>query len=141
MLCTYRLFERDSITTSEIASNAMNNTNKGVKIEVPTLTHDSPSTLHVSPNQTSKDCDLSSARIFAVTLRRHLSPIVKRIAESHIDLLHKQITKMNQSNKMDTDSNLIPRFTRLVNFDFRVTKLVKNSQSFWLLRWIQKPSC
>ena len=127
--------------TSETASSTMNNTNKRVRIEVPTPAYDSPSTLNVSPNQSSKGCALSSARIFAVMLRRHLLPIVQKSAEYHIDLLHTLITRMNQYNKMDDDSEFIPLSARMVNFDFRVTKVVENSPEFWLLRRIQTPSC
>ena len=117
--------------TSETASDAMKNTNKRVRTEEPTSALQGlPSTTHVSTNQSPKGCALTSVSTFAVTLRRHLSPIVKKAAESHIDLLHKLITKMNQFTKMDDDSDFIPRSARMVNFDFRVTKKVENSPEF-----------
>ena len=47
-----------------------------------------------------------------------------------MDMLHKLINKMNKINKMDDDSDFIPRSARMVNFDFRVTKKVGNSPEF-----------
>ena len=121
--------------TSETASDAMKNTNKRVRTEEPTSALQGlPSTTHVSTNQSPKGCALTSVSTFAVTLRRHLSPIVKKAAESHIDLLHKLITKMNQFTKMDDDSDFIPRSARMVNFDFRVTKKVENSPEFLAIK-------
>ena len=118
--------------TSETAPNAMTNANKRVRIEAPTsIINDPPSTLRVSStNQSPKGCALTSVSTFVVTLRRHLSPIVKKAAESHMDLLHKLMSKMIQYEKMDDDSDFIPRSARLVNFEFRVTKKVENSPEF-----------
>ena len=121
--------------TSENASNAMNTTNKRVRFEAPTSAlNDSPSTLSKGTNQSPKGCALSSIRTFVVTLRQHLSPIVQQAAESHTDLLHKLITKMNQLTKMDDDSDFIPRSARMVNFEFRVTKKVENSPEFLAIK-------
>ena len=121
--------------TSEIASDTMRNANKRVRIEDPTSAHDDPpSTPHVSTNQSSKGCALTSVSTFVVTLRRHLSPIVKKAAESHLDLLHKLVTKMNQYDKMDDDSEFIPCSARLVNLEFRVTKKVENNPEFLVIK-------
>ena len=121
--------------TLETAPDTMRNANKRVRIEAPTSAlDDPPSTLHVSTNQSSKGCALASVSTFVVTLRRHLSPIIKTAAESHIDSLHKLVTKMNQFVKMDDDSDFIPRSARLVNFEFRVTKKVENNPEFLVIK-------
>ena len=126
--------------TSENAPDAMNTTNKRVRFEAPTSTlNDLPSLMNKKTNQSPKGCALTSVRTFVVTLRQHLSPIVQKSAESHIDMLHKLMPKMEQLAKMDDDSDFIPRSARMVNFEFRVSKNWKITQSFWLFRQKQLP--
>ena len=129
--------------TSETVSDAMSSNNKRVWFKTPTsITTDSP---HIKGN---KDVDkypkgyaLTLVSTFAVALRQHISPIVQKSVEPYIDLLHKLINKMDHSNKMDDNSNFIPRSPRMVNFNFQVTKKVEKTLSIWLLRPIQTPSC
>ena len=129
--------------TSETASDAMSSNNKRVWFKTPTsTTTDSP---HIKGN---KDVDkhpkgyaLTLVSTSSVALRQHISPIVQKVVEPHIDLLHKLINKMNQSNKMDDNNNFIPTSPRMVNFDFQVTKKVEKTLNTWLLRPIQTPSC
>ena len=121
--------------TTEIAPGAMTTTNKRVRYETTNSNpNDLPSTPSVSANQSPKGCALSSVRSFTVTLRRHLSPIVHKAAESHVDLMHKLMTKMNQFTKMDGDNDFIPRSARLANFEFRVSKKVENSPEFLTIK-------
>ena len=121
--------------TPEIAPGAMTTTNKRVRYETTNSNpNDLPSTPSVSANQSPNGCALSSVRTFTVTLRRHLSPIVHKAAESHVDLMHKLMTKMNQFTKMDGDNDFIPRSARLANFEFRVSKKVENSPEFLTIK-------
>ena len=41
---------------------------------------------------------------------------------------------MHERNKMDDDSNFIPRSPRMVNFDFRVTKKVENNSDYMVVK-------
>ena len=60
---------------------------------------------------------------------------MKKAAESHIDLLHNLISKMTQYSKMEDDSDYIPRsVTKLINFDFRVTKSIENNPEFLVIK-------
>ena len=99
--------------TTENASAVMNSTNKRVRFEAPTsaLTG-SPSTMNNDVNQSPKGCAISSIRTFSMTLRKHLSPIVQKAGETHIDLLHKLMAKYKQLNKMDDDDDFIPPFCK-----------------------------
>ena len=102
--------------TSENAPDAMNTTNKRVRFDAPTSApNDLPSLIIKTNNQSPKGCALTLARTFVLTLRQHLSPIVQKSAESHIDMLHKLMPKMEQLVKMDDDSDFIPRSARMVN--------------------------
>ena len=122
--------------TTENASDVIASTNKRVRFETPSSTPmDLPSIKRIlGINKSPKGYALTLASTFAVALRQHLSPIVQKAAESHIDLLHKFITKMNQFNKMDDDSDFIPRSAWMVNFDFRVTKKVEDSPEFIVIK-------
>jgi len=113
----------------------MNSTNKRVRFEAPTSARTgSPSTMINAVNQSPKGCAISSIRTFSMTLRKHLSPIVQKAGETHIDLLHKLMSKNTQLNKMDDDDDFIPRSARLVNFEFRVTKKVENHPEFRVIK-------
>ena len=118
--------------TSEIATSVMNSTNKRVRFEEPTsnTTIHSPSTKDQSTNQSPKGVALTLVRTFVKSLRKHLSPIVLKAAESHIDKLHKLLTKVRQLKKMDDDEDFIPRSARLVEFNFRTSKMVEDSPEF-----------
>ena len=74
---------------TENAPGTMNNTNKQIRFEGPTLTPiDWPSTLKTRKTQSPKGCALSFVRIFVATLRRHLSRNVQQAVESNIDVLY-----------------------------------------------------
>ena len=122
--------------TTENASSELRSTNKRVRFEAPTSALNvSPSIQSTSPNQSPKGLALALISTFTVTLRRHLSPIVKKCGESNLDLLHNLITKMNQYSKLDDEKDTLPRsVTRLVNFDFKVTKKVENNPEFLVIK-------
>ena len=122
--------------TSENASDAMNSTRKPVRFETPTsTTTDLPSIKGTKGiNKPPKGYALTLVSTFAVMLRQHLSLTVQKAAESHIDLLHKFINKMNQYKKMGDDREFIPRSARMVNFDFRVTKKVEDNPEFLVVK-------
>ena len=122
--------------TDENASSVTNSTNKRVRFgETPLTTNDLTSPSNDSANLSSKGCALLSARTYAVTLRRHLSPIVKKAAESHIDMLHKLVCKMDQYRKMEDDYDFLPRSARNAsNFEFSVSKKVEDNPEFLVIQ-------
>ena len=107
----------------------MTTTNKRVRFTEPTITT-SPILKKEGSSLTPKGMALNSVRTFASTLRDTLSPIILNAGETHITLLHKWTTKVRQLKKMEDDDEFIPRSARLVNFDFRVSKEVENSEEF-----------
>jgi len=115
--------------TSQNASSTMTSTNKRVRFT--DLTGDtSPNTTTIGNTLTPKGIALQSIRVFAVTLRKHLQPIIIHAGESHVDILHKWATKVRQHKKMEDDDEFIPRSARMVNFEFRVSKEVEESEEF-----------
>jgi len=124
------------MTTTENASDAMTSTNKRVRFDNSTSAqlNDLPSSMKNTANLSSKGCALTSVRSFTVTLRQHLSPIIQKAGETHLDLLHKLMTKMRQLLKMENDDEFIPRSARLVNFDFRVSKKVEDHPEFLVVK-------
>ena len=115
--------------TTEDASSTMTTTNKRVRITEPVNTN-LPILKKNGLTLTPKGMALTSVRTFAMTLRDTLSPIILNAGETHITLLHKWTTKVRQLKKMEDDDEFIPRSARLVNFEFRVTKEVENSEEF-----------
>ena len=113
----------------------MNNTNKRDRFEEPTST---TSTISPSPkitaNTSPKGVALHLVRIFVTSLRKHLSPIILKAGESHIDHLHKLLTKIRQLRKMEDDADFIPRSARLVEFEFRTSKMVEDSPEFQIVK-------
>ena len=89
----------------------MNSTNTVVRFDAPTSAPQKPPSTMTNKNinKFSKWYTLNSASTFIVTLCQYISPITQKLAESYIDLLHKLINKMNQLNKLDGDSDYIPR--------------------------------
>ena len=124
------------MTTTENASDAMTSTNKRVRFDNSTSAqlNDLPSSMKNTVNLSSKGCALTSIRSFTVTLRQHLSPIIQKAGETHLDLLHKLMNKMRQLLKMTHDDDFIPRSARLVNFDFRVSKKVEDHPEFLMVK-------
>lgn len=111
------------------ASNAMTTINKRVQFDYPPddnipkpLTHDT--------NLTPKASSIQSICSFAVTLRKHLSPIYLTAGLSHIEHLHKWNHKYLQLKKMADDDNYTPRSARLDTFQFRVSRQVEASDAF-----------
>ena len=115
--------------TTVPASDAMTNTNKRVRFNTPSLTG-MPKSLTDESNVTPKATSIQSIRIFAATLRKHLSPIILNAGLTHIELLHKFSTKCRQHAKMESDEDFIPRSARLMNFEFMVSKQVESSEEF-----------
>ena len=107
----------------------MNTTNKRVRFTTPSVI-DMTTSLTPGSTLTPKACSIQSVRSFAVTLRKHLSPIIQNAGLSHIELLHKWSTKCRQHCKMEGDDTFIPRSARLMNFEFRVSKEVETSEEF-----------
>ena len=117
--------------TSESATDAMNNSNKRVRFEEPSpMPSNSPSTTVQATNQSPKGVALTSVRTSVMSLRKHLSPIILKAGESHIDSLHKLLSKVRQFVKMEDDEEFIPRSARLVDFEFRTSKQVEDSPAF-----------
>ena len=81
--------------TTETATNAMTNVNKRVRIEEPTS---APSLLmtstKISDNTAPKGVSLNLVHIFVKSLQKRLSPIFLKACESHVDHLHKLLTKV-----------------------------------------------
>ena len=90
----------------------------------------SPSSSGLATNQSPKGVALSSVRTSVTSLRKHLSPIILKAGESHIDSLHKLLSKVRQFVKMEGDEEFIPRSARLIEFEFRTSKQVEDSPAF-----------
>ena len=71
-----------------------------------------------------------SVRTYASTLRKHLSPIFLNAGETNINLTHSWTSKVRQLKKMEDDDEYLPRSTRNVDFDFRVTKQVEDTEEY-----------
>ena len=121
--------------TTENAPSELRSTNKRVRFEAPTSAPNGSPSIQSSSNMSPKGLALSLIGTFTATLRKHLSPIVKKSGESNLDLLHTLIIKMNQYSKLDDDKDTLPRsVTRLVNFNFKVTKKVENNPEFLIIK-------
>ena len=109
----------------------MTNADKRVRFEEPTSATSiiSPSP-KIKQNSSPKGVALHLVRIFVTSLRPHLSPIILKAGESHLDHLHKLLTKVRQLTKMEDDAEFIPRSARLVEFEFRTSKKVEDSPEF-----------
>ena len=125
--------------TTENAPSELRSTNKRVRFEDPTSAPNvSPSIQSTSANHSPKGLALSLVGTFTVTLRRHLSPIIKKCGESNLDILHNLVTKMNQYSKLDDEKDTLPcSVTHLVNFDLKSPKKWKITLRFWLLKQIE----
>ena len=121
--------------TTETATDAMTNVNKRVRFEEPTSAPPSLMTsTKISENTAPKGVSLNLVHIFAKSLQKRLSPIFLKAGESHVDHLHKLLTKVRQFTKMEDDDDFIPRSARLVEFEFRTSKMVEDSPAFQTIK-------
>ena len=74
----------------------MTTTDKGVRLETHNSAHtnDLTITLKKIVNQSRKGWTLSSVYSFTVTRHQQLSPIIQKAGKTHINLLHKLMTKI-----------------------------------------------
>ena len=115
--------------TTEYASDTMTTTNKRVRFTDPS-SEPSPILKTAGKPLTPKGLALMSVRTYASTLRKHLSPILLNAGETNINLTHSWTSKVRQLKKMEDDDEYLPRSTRNVDFEFRVTKQVEDTEEY-----------
>ena len=115
--------------TTEDASSTMTTTNKRVRFTEPS-SEPSPILKNTGKTLTPKGIALHSIRTYALTLRKHLSPIILNAGETNINLTHSWTSKVRQLKKMEDDDDYLPRSTRNVDFEFRVTKQVEDTEEY-----------
>ena len=108
----------------------MTSMNKRVWFTNPDLPNTPPASAILSP----KGAAQAAVRAYAASLQDTLSPIILTAGEHFIDQVHKLIIKAVQPQKMNDDADFIPRSTRLVNFEFRVTKEVEVNPDFVVIK-------